>query len=321
MPLFKSKSRKGKDSALKHSEPAAAPAPAEYNVNHTTNSDMLAAPTPTPGTEKSVYYDADDASNEHVAHAAASTDTVTALPAANGTGTGLDIDAATFGTTQNGGADITRKPSVAAGALEPAGGGILTNNKERSHSAAVGANDDSVRDSGYAAVAPESDVTGAGAGPKGKRASVAFAPHEQDIKQAPISEMDQPSPDYATVDNHGETYGAGDSKVSPAAIATGVAGGSTISPQTTHQALGQGRPESPTSLTSSTERRHASAAGAFANGAAVTGPDAIPDDNATQHQRSATAESHLSAATKAKITKSERKSTTPTFPLRKRMDI
>ncbi|KAL5525670.1 hypothetical protein ACEPAG_7006 [Sanghuangporus baumii] len=256
----------------------------------------------TPVSERSVYYDADaDAANDD-------------------------------NQNPKEGTDVTRKPSVAAGALEPrkpAGGGIHANKHEGGGNVKpdtdVGATKQSasgnVRDSGYAQ--PSSPMTDT----KEKRKDSAFV-----ATATPSSKMDQrdqaqfhdPSPAY---DEHGNAANAHDVKGPlPADEKTsyGPSSGRKISrkkkksmtsdesqvspvpapapalpPRTTEQA------DRKDSQYSSEERPHAS--GAFAKGAGVTGPDAIPDEVDGQHQRTVTAESQISEGAKNKITKYEGK--------------
>ncbi|KAL5504245.1 hypothetical protein ACEPAH_8319 [Sanghuangporus vaninii] len=271
----------------------------------------------TPVSERSVYYDADaDANCEHVApdfHSSTNTASVT-------------------DDNQNSkeGTDVIRKPSVAAGALEsrkPSGGGIHANKREGSGIVKPNSDVDAtknvasgnVRDNGYAQ--PSSPVTDT----KEKRkdsASVATA--------TPPSRMDQndqihdPSPAY---DGNGNAAGAGDVKAPlPADEKTSDGPStrrkvskkkkkSTTSDESQVQPVPAPAPALPPRNTEQADaktRRYSSeekprASGAFAKGAGVTGPDAIPDEVDGQHQRTATAESQISEGAKKKITKYEGK--------------
>ncbi|KAL5486120.1 hypothetical protein ACEPAI_7164 [Sanghuangporus weigelae] len=272
----------------------------------------------TPMSERSVYYDADaDVTNgEHVAYDFPSSTNIVPPPS-------------TIDDNQNRkeGTDVIRKPSVAAGALEPrkpAGGGILANNHEGSGNVKpesdVGAIKNvapgNVRDRGYAQ--PSSPVTDT----KEKYNAIATPPSKMD--QRDQAQIHDPSPAY---DGHGNAAGAGDVKAPLPADEKTSYGPSTgrkvskkkkksmtsdesqvphapapapaLPPRTTEQA------DVKAPRHSNEERPHAS--GAFAKGAGVTGPDAIPGEVDGQHQRTATAESQISEGAMKKITKYEGK--------------
>ncbi|KAL5526465.1 hypothetical protein ACEPAF_8188 [Sanghuangporus sanghuang] len=225
------------------------------------------------------------------------------------------------------GTDVIRKPSVAAGALEPrkpAGGGILANKREGSGNVKSDSDIDAtkksasgnVRDSGYAQ--PSSPVTDT----KEKRKNSTTVTPASKMDRKDQAQNHDPSPAY---DEHVNAAGAGDVKAPLPADEKTSDGPSTrrkvskqkkksttpdesqvqpvpapapaLPPRTTEQA------DAEAPHYASEEKPRAS--GAFAKGAGVTGPDAIPDEVDGQHQRTETAEGQISEGAKKKITKYE----------------
>lgn len=230
------------------------------------------APPRTPASEMSVYYDADSNEGAHSVHAKDSVDTITQK----------HNDDAPVNGHQTGGADVTRKPSVATGALEPrepTSGGILSK-KSADQGQEPTTN---VRDSGFSQGPISHD--------KGK--SVAFADPDNQ------STHDQPSPAYeSTRGREGQAPNAlPDIKAPPRAstlLGNEKSGG------------GRGSVDEDKPLNDNSASVQRTSTGAFAKGAAVTGPNARPADIPSQHQRAETAESHLSEKQKAKLSKAER---------------
>ncbi|THH05862.1 hypothetical protein EW145_g4491 [Phellinidium pouzarii] len=225
----------------------------------------MSVPTPTPASEKSsVYFDANSASREHLAHANGSADTVT--------------PAATEAAATGAGADVVRKPSVATGAIERHRNGILTNKDEKPPLRA--------NSSGYVSDAN----TDAERPTKGQdaHASVGTAINH-DHQSPPYTEANQLNAPYAS-----------DAKTQPATGGTQTSQGD-INGSTSADTRGK----SPSQSISKTGNRRAR--GAFGLGAATTSPEAVPEDNAMQHQRFETAESGISEEANAKIDKSEMK--------------
>ena len=221
----------------------------------------------TPVSEISVYYDANSAEGAHDVHAHPNPSSDTITQKHEQTSAGASI-------SDSNGADVQRKPSVAAGALEdsptsdlqprePAAGGILAS-KAKTEEKQL---DVSVRDSGFAQTNDK---------------SVAFTPTTQ--------VHDQPSPAYESTPGSNALT---DIKAPPKAS-------TILSEQEKAGSVDDNKP-----LTDNATSVQRTSTGAFAKGAAVTGPEAKPAEVAGQHERAATAESQLTEKQKAKLTKQE----------------
>ena len=188
------------------------------------------------------------------------------------------------------GADINRKPSVATGGMGMGPReGILSNKQDvqnpNTNQYASGAQK-GLRDSGYASAHTANE-----------KGSVAF---------------DQPSPAYEAPNTPGAGI-MGSNTMGSKTMGSNTGGFTGASSRGQQETGGTGFGQSqsnysdntaaPTSPTRSERER--TAAGAFAGGAAVTGPTAIPEEDIVQHQRTATAESQLSNQAMKKINRNE----------------
>ncbi|KAI5122897.1 hypothetical protein M0805_007575 [Coniferiporia weirii] len=238
---------------------------------------------PTPASEKgSVYFDTNSASAEHLAHADGPSDT--APP------------------TGKGGADVARKPSVATGALEQPRGGILTNKQDQFTRSGTD-------ERGYISDVDTTDAAGGNPNSRGVPFPGSQQPHQPQRQQQPQQTM-QRDPNYGGVESGPNYDGSAQQNQYvpyPTDHSKATGGDFSQTPRETNynQQPDDSRYQSPGQTQTGAGNKRLS--GAFAGGAALTGPSAMPDNDEIQHQRAATAESGMSEEAKARVARSELK--------------